>query len=197
MLITTVGAFAAFSLMTIAVGTDYWLYSRGVCRVKSNNENETSRKNEEVMTHSGLWRTCCLEGGSQGNSLALLRINDDLGTEVGREGGERGKAGSDEEGLFLPSVHPSKACLIHSHHAHTSPWKPAAPVCEIGPLLYLHTFPHPQPCFPSSSSPCSRRLLKNGNKHEMLPGHHTASQTCVKHTWRDAHAPVHISSNGQ
>ncbi|KAJ8406720.1 hypothetical protein AAFF_G00296360 [Aldrovandia affinis] len=61
MLLTTVGAFAAFSLMTIAVGTDYWLYSRGVCKVKSNNENETSKKNEEVMTHSGLWRTCCLE----------------------------------------------------------------------------------------------------------------------------------------
>ncbi|KAG7261810.1 hypothetical protein CRUP_037416 [Coryphaenoides rupestris] len=61
MLLTTVGAFAAFSLMTIAVGTDYWLYSRGVCRSKSNNENETSKKNEEVMTHSGLWRTCCLE----------------------------------------------------------------------------------------------------------------------------------------
>lgn len=62
MLITTVGAFAAFSLMTIAVGTDYWLYSRGVCRTKSTGDNETSRKNEEVMTHSGLWRTCCLEG---------------------------------------------------------------------------------------------------------------------------------------
>ncbi|TSK87468.1 Voltage-dependent calcium channel gamma-3 subunit [Bagarius yarrelli] len=62
MLITTVGAFAAFSLMTIAVGTDYWLYSRGVCKTKVNHENETSRKNEEVMTHSGLWRTCCLEG---------------------------------------------------------------------------------------------------------------------------------------
>lgn len=62
MLLTTVGAFAAFSLMTIAVGTDYWLYSRGVCKIKSNNENETSKKNEEVMTHSGLWRTCCLEG---------------------------------------------------------------------------------------------------------------------------------------
>ncbi|KAI5628844.1 voltage-dependent calcium channel gamma-3 subunit [Silurus asotus] len=61
MLITTVGAFAAFSLMTIAVGTDYWLYSRGVCKTKVNHENETSRKNEEVMTHSGLWRTCCLE----------------------------------------------------------------------------------------------------------------------------------------
>lgn len=62
MLLTTVGAFAAFSLMTIAVGTDYWLYSRGVCRSKSMSENETSKKNEEVMTHSGLWRTCCLEG---------------------------------------------------------------------------------------------------------------------------------------
>ncbi|KAG8006470.1 Voltage-dependent calcium channel gamma-2 subunit [Nibea albiflora] len=61
MLLTTVGAFAAFSLMTIAVGTDYWLYSRGVCKSKSMNENETSKKNEEVMTHSGLWRTCCLE----------------------------------------------------------------------------------------------------------------------------------------
>ncbi|KAJ7397397.1 voltage-dependent calcium channel gamma-3 subunit-like protein [Pitangus sulphuratus] len=62
MLVTTVGAFAAFSLMTIAVGTDYWLYSRGVCRTKSTSDNDTSRKNEEVMTHSGLWRTCCLEG---------------------------------------------------------------------------------------------------------------------------------------
>ncbi|KAI4898798.1 hypothetical protein NFI96_001868, partial [Prochilodus magdalenae] len=47
MLLTTVGAFAAFSLMTIAVGTDYWLYSRGVCKIKTNNENETSKKNEE------------------------------------------------------------------------------------------------------------------------------------------------------
>ncbi|KFQ59187.1 Voltage-dependent calcium channel gamma-2 subunit, partial [Pelecanus crispus] len=62
MLLTTVGAFAAFSLMTIAVGTDYWLYSRGVCKTKAVSENETSKKNEEVMTHSGLWRTCCLEG---------------------------------------------------------------------------------------------------------------------------------------
>ncbi|KAJ7425851.1 Voltage-dependent calcium channel gamma-2 subunit [Willisornis vidua] len=50
-------------LMTIAVGTDYWLYSRGVCKTKTVSENETSKKNEEVMTHSGLWRTCCLEDG--------------------------------------------------------------------------------------------------------------------------------------
>ncbi|XP_052369878.1 voltage-dependent calcium channel gamma-3 subunit-like, partial [Oncorhynchus keta] len=66
MLVTTVGAFAAFSLMTIAVGTDYWLYSRGTCKSKSTNDNDTSRKNEEVMTHSGLWRTCCLEGTFRG-----------------------------------------------------------------------------------------------------------------------------------
>lgn len=62
MLLTTAGAFCAFSLMTIAVGTDYWLYSRGMCRSKSQNDNETVRKNEEVLTHSGLWRTCCTEG---------------------------------------------------------------------------------------------------------------------------------------
>ncbi|XP_027983209.1 voltage-dependent calcium channel gamma-3 subunit [Eptesicus fuscus] len=77
MLITTVGAFAAFSLMTIAVGTDYWLYSRGVCRTKSTSDNETSRKNEEVMTHSGLWRTCCLEGAFRGVCKKIDHFPDD------------------------------------------------------------------------------------------------------------------------
>ncbi|XP_007260344.3 voltage-dependent calcium channel gamma-3 subunit [Astyanax mexicanus] len=62
MLVTTAGAFAAFSLMTIAVGTDYWLYSPGVCRTKGSSDNDTTRKNEEVLTHSGLWRQCCMEG---------------------------------------------------------------------------------------------------------------------------------------
>uniref|UniRef100_A0A3Q3LW54 Voltage-dependent calcium channel gamma-3 subunit n=1 Tax=Mastacembelus armatus TaxID=205130 RepID=A0A3Q3LW54_9TELE len=66
MLLTTAGAFCAFSLMTIAVGTDYWLYSRGMCRSKSLSDNETVRKNEEVLTHSGLWRTCCTEGTFRG-----------------------------------------------------------------------------------------------------------------------------------
>ncbi|TNN24687.1 Voltage-dependent calcium channel gamma-3 subunit [Liparis tanakae] len=65
MLLTTAGAFCAFSLMTIAVGTDYWLYSRGMCRSKNLNDNETVRKNEEVLTHSGLWRTCCTEGKTE------------------------------------------------------------------------------------------------------------------------------------
>ncbi|XP_061456005.1 voltage-dependent calcium channel gamma-3 subunit [Rhineura floridana] len=81
MLITTLGAFAAFSLMTIAVGTDYWLYSRGVCRTKSTNDNDTSRKNEEVMTHSGLWRTCCLEGTFRGICKQINHFPDDADYE--------------------------------------------------------------------------------------------------------------------
>ncbi|XP_053132743.1 voltage-dependent calcium channel gamma-3 subunit isoform X2 [Hemicordylus capensis] len=78
MLITTLGAFAAFSLMTIAVGTDYWLYSRGVCRTKSTSDNDTSRKNEEVMTHSGLWRTCCLEGSWRGVCKQINHFPEDV-----------------------------------------------------------------------------------------------------------------------
>lgn len=76
MLLTTAGAFCAFSLMTIAVGTDYWLYSRGMCRSKSQNDNETVRKNEEVLTHSGLWRTCCTEGKEEKLRLSsvILRL---------------------------------------------------------------------------------------------------------------------------
>ncbi|XP_078095938.1 voltage-dependent calcium channel gamma-3 subunit-like [Mustelus asterias] len=81
MLLTTVGAFAAFSLMTIAVGTDYWLYSRGVCRSKSNNDNDTVRKNEEVMTHSGLWRTCCLEGTFKGICKIIDHFPEDADYE--------------------------------------------------------------------------------------------------------------------
>ncbi|KAM8798508.1 voltage-dependent calcium channel gamma-3 subunit [Eudromia elegans] len=81
MLVTTVGAFAAFSLMTIAVGTDYWLYSRGVCRTKSASDNDTSRKNEEVMTHSGLWRTCCLEGTFRGVCKKIDHFPEDADYE--------------------------------------------------------------------------------------------------------------------
>ncbi|XP_030814043.1 voltage-dependent calcium channel gamma-3 subunit [Camarhynchus parvulus] len=81
MLVTTVGAFAAFSLMTIAVGTDYWLYSRGVCRTKSMSDNDTTRKNEEVMTHSGLWRTCCLEGTFRGVCKKIDHFPEDADYE--------------------------------------------------------------------------------------------------------------------
>ncbi|XP_062243748.1 voltage-dependent calcium channel gamma-3 subunit [Platichthys flesus] len=80
MLLTTAGAFCAFSLMTIAVGTDYWLYSRGMCRSKSQNENETVRK-EEVLTHSGLWRTCCTEGTFRGVCADIDHFAEDADYE--------------------------------------------------------------------------------------------------------------------
>ncbi|XP_038141202.1 voltage-dependent calcium channel gamma-3 subunit-like [Cyprinodon tularosa] len=81
MLLTTAGAFCAFSLMTIAVGTDYWLYSRGMCRSKNLNDNETVHKNEEVLTHSGLWRTCCTEGIFQGVCKDIDHFPDDADYE--------------------------------------------------------------------------------------------------------------------
>ncbi|CAM9918545.1 unnamed protein product [Lampetra fluviatilis] len=77
-LLTTGGAFAAFGLMSIAVGTDFWLYSRGNCRSKGGGgENDTSRKNEEVLTHSGLWRTCCLEGSLKGRCKKIDHFPED------------------------------------------------------------------------------------------------------------------------
>lgn len=65
-LLAIVGAFAAFSLMTIAIGTDYWLYSRAyICNATNVTTDETQMQTKKVkgdMTHSGLWRICCIEG---------------------------------------------------------------------------------------------------------------------------------------
>lgn len=69
MLLTTVGAFAAFSLMTIAIGTDYWLYSNAnICNgtnittPQDDTQGGQPKKVKGDHTHSGLWRICCLEG---------------------------------------------------------------------------------------------------------------------------------------
>lgn len=77
-LLTTVGAFAAFGLMTVAIGTDYWLYSRAlICNSTANNTGEDphnkDKKDPGALTHSGLWRICCLEGSGEllGDSLSL------------------------------------------------------------------------------------------------------------------------------
>lgn len=66
-LLTTVGAFAAFGLMTVAIGTDYWLYSRSmICNSTANHSQDDphnkDKKDPGSLTHSGLWRICCLEG---------------------------------------------------------------------------------------------------------------------------------------
>lgn len=61
-LLATAGAFAAFSLMTIAIGTDYWLYSRAyICNGTNVTTDEIKTKKGD-LTHSGLWRICCIEG---------------------------------------------------------------------------------------------------------------------------------------
>lgn len=69
-LLTTVGAFAAFGLMTVAIGTDYWLYSRAlICNSTANvtqdDPHNKDKKDPGALTHSGLWRICCLEGKEQ------------------------------------------------------------------------------------------------------------------------------------
>uniref|UniRef100_A0A8B9U0G8 Calcium voltage-gated channel auxiliary subunit gamma 4 n=1 Tax=Anas zonorhyncha TaxID=75864 RepID=A0A8B9U0G8_9AVES len=73
MLLTTVGAFAAFSLMAIAIGTDYWLYSSAhICNGTNSTADEAQgppRKARGDLTHSGLWRICCLEGIVRASSV--------------------------------------------------------------------------------------------------------------------------------
>lgn len=72
-LVTTVGAFAAFGLMTIAISTDYWLYTRAfICNTTNLTAGDDGpphrgggppeKKDPGGLTHSGLWRICCLEG---------------------------------------------------------------------------------------------------------------------------------------
>ena len=77
-LLTTVGAFAAFGLMTIAISTDYWLYTRAfICNTTNltagddgphhrGGSGSSEKKDPGGLTHSGLWRICCLEGRVEG-----------------------------------------------------------------------------------------------------------------------------------
>lgn len=77
-LLTTVGAFAAFGLMTIAISTDYWLYTRAfICNTTNltasddapphrGGSGSSEKKDPGGLTHSGLWRICCLEGRVRG-----------------------------------------------------------------------------------------------------------------------------------
>ncbi|MGH0174111.1 UNVERIFIED_CONTAM: hypothetical protein FKN15_005293, partial [Acipenser sinensis] len=58
-LLTTVGAFAAFGLMTVAIGTDYWLYARAfICNSTANSSTDDThskdKKDPGALTHSGL-----------------------------------------------------------------------------------------------------------------------------------------------
>uniref|UniRef100_A0A673B435 Calcium channel, voltage-dependent, gamma subunit 8a n=1 Tax=Sphaeramia orbicularis TaxID=375764 RepID=A0A673B435_9TELE len=85
-LLTTMGAFAAFALMTVAIGTDYWLYARAfICNSTANsstdpNQNQDSSKDKKdpgALTHSGLWRICCLEGLKRGVCSQINHFPED------------------------------------------------------------------------------------------------------------------------
>ncbi|XP_055040581.1 calcium channel, voltage-dependent, gamma subunit 4b [Misgurnus anguillicaudatus] len=81
MLLATVGAFVAFSLMSIAIGTDYWLYSRAyICNATNITSDETQTQPKKVrgdLTHSGLWRICCIEGLNKGTCYRINHFPDD------------------------------------------------------------------------------------------------------------------------
>ncbi|XP_043936375.1 voltage-dependent calcium channel gamma-8 subunit isoform X2 [Protopterus annectens] len=81
MLLTTVGAFAAFGLMTIAIGTDYWLYARAfICNTTNltvDDPHQKDKKDPGGLTHSGLWRICCLEGMRRGVCSKINHFPED------------------------------------------------------------------------------------------------------------------------
>ncbi|ROL45770.1 Voltage-dependent calcium channel gamma-8 subunit [Anabarilius grahami] len=81
-LLTTVGAFAAFALMTVAIGTDYWLYARAfICNSTANSSQDDphnkDKKDPGALTHSGLWRVCCLEGLKRGVCSQINHFPED------------------------------------------------------------------------------------------------------------------------
>ncbi|XP_043957094.1 voltage-dependent calcium channel gamma-4 subunit-like [Gambusia affinis] len=76
-LLATAGAFAAFSLMTIAIGTDYWLYSRAYICNSTNATTDEIKTKKGDLTHSGLWRICCIEGINQGSCYWINHLTDD------------------------------------------------------------------------------------------------------------------------
>ncbi|MEJ1288636.1 calcium channel voltage-dependent gamma subunit 8 [Cricetulus griseus] len=88
-LLTTVGAFAAFGLMTIAISTDYWLYTRAlICNTTNvtagddgpphrGGSGSSEKKDPGGLTHSGLWRICCLEGLKRGVCVKINHFPED------------------------------------------------------------------------------------------------------------------------
>ncbi|XP_019732032.1 voltage-dependent calcium channel gamma-4 subunit isoform X2 [Hippocampus comes] len=80
-LLAVAGAFAAFSLMSIAIGTDYWLYSRAyICNATNASTDESHAQSKKVkgdLTHSGLWRICCIEGIHKGSCFRINHFPED------------------------------------------------------------------------------------------------------------------------
>ncbi|KAG7278981.1 hypothetical protein CRUP_007528 [Coryphaenoides rupestris] len=88
-LLVLAGAVAAFGLMSVAVGTDYWLYSRAyVCNGTNGTAEEDvraqSRGARGDLTHSGLWRVCCMEGINKGSCFRINHFPEDNNYDTDR-----------------------------------------------------------------------------------------------------------------
>ncbi|XP_039584900.1 uncharacterized protein LOC120511637 [Passer montanus] len=64
------------------IGTDYWLYARArVCNATNASAAAAGATNALAhggLTHSGLWRVCCLEGLKRGLCLRINHFPEDL-----------------------------------------------------------------------------------------------------------------------
>ncbi|XP_036295368.1 voltage-dependent calcium channel gamma-8 subunit [Pipistrellus kuhlii] len=71
--------------MTIAISTDYWLYTRAfICNTTNLTADEgpphrgaAERRDPGGLTHSGLWRICCLEGLKRGVCVKINHFPED------------------------------------------------------------------------------------------------------------------------
>ncbi|KAF4112066.1 hypothetical protein G5714_006861 [Onychostoma macrolepis] len=74
--------------MTVAIGTDFWLYSRAHICNTTNATDETHtfqqpKKTRGDLTHSGLWRICCIEGINNGSCYWInhFSVDNDYDTD--------------------------------------------------------------------------------------------------------------------
>lgn len=129
-LLTTAGAFAAFSLMAIAIGTDYWLYSSAhICNATSPWTTGPRPPLRGDLTHSGLWRVCCIEGTAArpppapGHARAHTRLRAPARDGWRRNAAPREtqrspeRAGGSRRGHGGPPQHtdPTNSPLAHAH----------------------------------------------------------------------------------
>nr|XP_034491340.1 voltage-dependent calcium channel gamma-8 subunit [Marmota flaviventris] len=75
--------------MTIAISTDYWLYTRAlICNTTNLTAGDdgpqhrggggaSEKKDPGGLTHSGLWRICCLEGLKRGVCVKINHFPED------------------------------------------------------------------------------------------------------------------------
>ncbi|XP_075393409.1 voltage-dependent calcium channel gamma-8 subunit [Tenrec ecaudatus] len=75
--------------MTIAISTDYWLYTRAfICNTTNltagsddgpppRGPGASDKKDPGGLTHSGLWRICCLEGLKRGVCVKINHFPED------------------------------------------------------------------------------------------------------------------------